>query len=856
MRLQMSRTLAVLGVFVACGSSGAAAQAGLTVSGFAKPESVTVAAGERYQAGTLHRWFSGGTYRDLWAMPIRVPVLDWQTYLGGLHPTKEGGGMQTKSLRLENAGGSEYVFRLTDKLATGAPGPLKHTPVDRFFQDEVSAQHPAAAEISAPILDATGVLHPTATLVVMPDDPMLGKFRADFAGRLGMIEEYPNVPKESRGFAGATKIIDSEELLRLMNADAKAHIDARAFLTARLTDILINDNDRHSGQWKWARLESGPKTQWQPIARDRDHALVSYDGVLLKIAALVRSSLVSLDNVPNVGGLTQPREFDARLLDGLEKPVWDSIALSIQSRVTNAVIDSALAAMPIEYAASASKLKTVLVKRRNALPAAADEYYRMLAARVELHATDSSDRATITRTSDGVVEVRLESGGEPFFARRFDARETSEILIYLHGGDDTAVVTGTVRKSIPLRIIGGNGTNILIDSSTVAGKSNVARLYDSGTVYGVTYGLDTLFDRRPWEKKDGVLAPPRPDAGTAFAPFVGLSAHRGLGLTPLVGVTHYSFGFRRRPYENMVRLEGEYAAKFRGGRLRLEADHRLESSPIHFDAIARVSDFEVVNFNGFGNVSVDSGGSNPYFVVHQRQWLVHPAIALAIGSRTDVSLGPVIQHSVTDAARSPYLAASRPYGFGVFSQAGMQLGAQYEWRAAPDSEEHTHHRLLIEGHGTYYPAAMDVRTPFEVAVVSIGTSITVPVPTHPLLVVRSGGKKLYGTFPFYDAAAIGGEGTTRYLDQQRYIGDASVYATSELRIPLVDFTFVMPLRVGIVGVAEAARVYVGGQSPGGWHSTTGEGIWFGRADASPVVTLMRTTELRHTGLQLGLGLNF
>ena len=73
-------------------------------------------------------------------------MLDWHTYLGGLHPTKEGGGMQTKSLRLENADGAEYVFRLSDKEATGAPGALRHTPVDRFFQDEVSAQHPAAAE--------------------------------------------------------------------------------------------------------------------------------------------------------------------------------------------------------------------------------------------------------------------------------------------------------------------------------------------------------------------------------------------------------------------------------------------------------------------------------------------------------------------------------------------------------------------------------------------------------------------------------------------------------------------------------------------------------------------------------------
>jgi hypothetical protein len=151
-------------------------------------------------AGSLYRWLAGGAYRDLWATPIRVPVLDWETYFGGLHPTKEGGGMQTKSLRLETADGTEYVFRLSDKGATGAPEGFQHTPVGRFYQDQVSAEHPAAAEISAPILEATGVLHPTAVLVVMPDDSTLGKFRADFAGRLGMIEEYPNVPKGAAGF--------------------------------------------------------------------------------------------------------------------------------------------------------------------------------------------------------------------------------------------------------------------------------------------------------------------------------------------------------------------------------------------------------------------------------------------------------------------------------------------------------------------------------------------------------------------------------------------------------------------------------------------------------------------------------
>jgi hypothetical protein len=231
-------------------------------------------------------------------------------------------------------------------------------------------------------------------------------------------------------------------------------------------------------------------------------------------------------------------------------------------------------------------------------------------------------------------------------------------------------------------------------------------------------------------------------------------------------------------------------------------------------------------------------------------------MALVIGPTTDISLGPVIQLSVSDGARSPYLATANPYGAGTFNQASMQLAARYEWRAAADSEEHTHHRVLVEFKEQYFPAVLDVRSGFGATAVSIGTSVTVPLPTHPLFIVRTGGKKLYGNFPFYEGAAIGGEGTTRYMDPQRYVGDASLYATSELRIPVAQFKLVVPLRSGIIGIAEAGRVSVGGSSPGGWHSRTGEGLWFGQGNASPVVTLMRITEPGHTGIQLGLGLNF
>jgi hypothetical protein len=765
--------------------------------------------------------------------------------------------MQTKSLRLATADGTEYAFRLSDK-GSSAPDNLKNTSANDIYQDQVSALHPAAAVIAAPIVEASGILHPTAVLMVMTDDSALGKFGGEFVGRLGMIEEYPNVPKHGPGFGGATKIIDSEALLKLLNSDAREHVDAPAFLAARLTDFLINDNDRHPGNWKWARLASGPETQWEPIARDRDHAFIAFHGWLMSLGRLVSPRLVAFGDAPDVPGLTHNKGLDARILTGLEKPVWDSVARALQVRITDSVIDAAVHAMPTEYQATAPHLAAVLKKRRDALPRAATQFYRQLAARVEVHGTDAPDRAVITRDSDGVVTVRLETAGTPWFSRRFDARETSEILVYLHDGDDTALVTGHVQQSIPVRIIGGNGTNTLIDSSTVGGEAHPAHLYDVGTVYGVSYGPDTLFDRRPWEKRDGALAPPGRDDGTGYEPLLGASSQRRGGITPRIGFARYGYGFDRRPYASMVRLDAEYATAYHGFRVGITADQRLESSPLHFTAVVRMSQLQVVNFSGLGNATSDSGSSSPYFEVHQIQWLLHPAMALALGSKADISLGPVIQHSVTDDARSPYLSATRPYGDGTFNQAGLQLGVRYDSRAAPHDEGPDGHaplRVVGQLDGFYYPALLDVRSAFEEAAVAMGLGLTLPVPTHPYFVVRGGAKKLFGDFPFYEAAFIGGEGTTRYMDTQRYAGDAALYATSELRIPLAHFKLLMPLHAGIMGLAEAGRVYVDGSSPGGWHAVTGGGIWVGpRGDDSPTVTVTRTTEAGHAGIQLKFGL--
>src|SRR6476661_668234 len=136
-----------------------------------EPDTV-VTPGKGYAAGGFHRWLFGSHYRDLWTTPVRVPVLDLETFAGGLRPTERGGGKQTKSLRFKGGDAREYAFRSLDKDPSPLlPVELKHTVAQEILQDQMSAGHPAAPLVVSPILDAAHVVHSSPRLVLLPDDP-------------------------------------------------------------------------------------------------------------------------------------------------------------------------------------------------------------------------------------------------------------------------------------------------------------------------------------------------------------------------------------------------------------------------------------------------------------------------------------------------------------------------------------------------------------------------------------------------------------------------------------------------------------------------------------------------------------
>jgi len=801
------------------------------------PDTVIVVAGENYRAGRFHRFLLGDNYRDVWTTPIKIPVLDLRSFHGGLRPLKVGGGRQAKSLRFVAPDSSEYVFRQVRKTGVSLDPEYKGTIIWYIVSDEASASHPTGAVSAAPMLRAIDVLHPSPKLYFMPDDPLLGEFRKDFAGVLGMVEEYPTAPEKGRSFAGANKIIDTQDLLDRINADPRDRIDARTFLTARLFDLYVGDNDRHPDQWMWARMGENP-TPWEPIPRDRDHVFVSYEGLVMKIARFAIQSLVTFRaKYPDPLALFENAdEFDRRLLGSLDKAVWDSVANSLIQRITDPVIDNAVRAMPPEYASSSHEIAATLKARRNGLRGAADRYYGDLWAAADIHGTDADDQATVIRSGDGIVDVRIQSGNNaPWFTRRFNVGETKRIRIYLHGGNDRATVEGNVPRSIPVRIIGGNGTNSFVDLSTVGGKSNSTQFYDVGTVQDVKYARDTVdersaldmafnhyFNRRPWLHAYGTLIPPQRDRGSSLGPVVSVRSQRGLGIYPVVGFTRYAYGFRKVPYSSMTRADFAYATGSGRIRFRGSMDKRFEESDMHVPVTGHVSQFEVVQFRGFGNDVPDLRGR--FYDVRQRQWQFYPAIGRSFSPVSDVSLGPIVRYTTTDSLGNRFLSQSRPYGFTKFGQAGLRLNMHLDSRSYADTSKP---RLVLSLVGSGYPGFWDVATPYESVDGWAAAFVTLPMPKKPVLALRAGGKKLWGNFPYFDAAFLGGSETFRTEERQRFAGDASLYGTTELRVPIAKFPLILPLDVGALGFVDAGRVYVDGASPGGWHTAAGAGFWVG-----------------------------
>jgi hypothetical protein len=478
-------------------------------------DSATVVAGPEYAAGSIHRLLFGDHYRDLWTTPVRTEVLDLCT----LTPADAGGGFQTRSLRFRSADGRMFKFRSINKDPTAVlPLELRTTFAGYIAHDHTSTAHPAGALIVDSLAGAAGVPRVFPRVVLLPDHERLGDFRADFGGLLGVFEEYPD-----DGFGGFPKVQNTMKVFEQMEEDSRDRPDARAYLRARLLDILVGDWDRHVKQWRWGRKDNHGVSTWYPIPVDRDQAFVRLDGLFPSVASMAISQFESFsEEFTNITKLTFSGRFlDRRLLVSLDRQAWDSVAADFVGRLTDSVIEGAVRRLPSEYfTRDGDRIINALRHRRDTFFNASVEYYRLLADFVDIHLSGKDEGVAVERLEDGRVYVtawRLSGGRDTVYQRIFDPADTKEIRVYTLGGDDIVTVRGESAQSIPVRVVGGPGDDSFTDTSRVpgrlfgflpipAGEKTVTYFYDDRGANRIAAAAGTCVDTNRYNPPPGGIS--------------------------------------------------------------------------------------------------------------------------------------------------------------------------------------------------------------------------------------------------------------------------------------------------------------------------------------------------------------
>lgn len=825
---------------------------------YSQDSTVRITPNKEYEAGALHEFFLGEHWRNLWGTEISVGYLDLDNYKGGLTPTEKGGGLQTLSLRFKGGDGQEYKFRSINKSPRNSlPPELKESVYGDIIQDQVSIGTPVSGLITAPLLDAVGVLNAKPEMIILPDTEKLGQFRKQFGGRLGTIEVNPNdYDDESLNFAGADKVVSGFKIFEETEEDNDDRVDQAEFLKARLMDVWLGDRDRHSDQWKWARYkdENTGLKMWRPIPRDRDYAFAKYDGLLPWLSGLFAHSLVGFgDDYPSLLELSwSGRHLDRRFLNELSKEQWDSVARYMQSQLTDEVIRGALKEMPPEmYAKAGDELFNALKKRRENLLNATDEYYKVYSDVVDVYGSNKREYVEIERLKNGNVTVNVfkrdkdtgEKKGDALFSREFDKNYTSEIRLHTLGNDDKVVLNGTTDESIFIRVITEKGEDEIEDNSLVnsywlgftpfKAPKMMTKVYDRSDKTKIKEGPGTevVIEKIDVPKDEVKRYEPLVEdrySFWAFTPVFEFNSDDGFILGG--GPNYTQFGFRAEPFLYYLQLTGSYSTTssdydfiFYGQFTKFLNDNALKIN-------ARASQLEFNRFYGLGNETqrVQQLREDGFYTVSRELVYLRPTVEFELSKEFNFNLIGGYEYSDVKDSPNTIIDSLKPYGIGNLTL--LSGGMQFEYNSR-NSIVFPTKGFYLSGIGTYYPKVFNNDYDFGVLRGDARGYITLKEVLDITFALRGVAERVVGTHPFYKSATLGGPIDLRGFSKERFAGDSKLLGTIEARIPLGYINLFIPGKLGLMGYVDAGRVYVSGDESKRWHSSYGGGLWLNLLDA-------------------------
>ena len=440
--------------------------------------SVRVVPGPQYARSAVWSAFFGQHYRSWWNTPVTVPVIRLASAVpGGLVPLQAGGSYQSHTLRLRAPDGREYVLRSVDKDMSAALHPgWKKNLLRGLLKDQTSATQPYGAYPAAFLAEAAGVLHANPRLVYVGADPGLGKFNAEYRDALYLLEERPDGDQRPvASFGHSPNVVNSAHMLAALRRSSRCYVPARAYLRARLLDLLVGDWSRREDQWRWASFPTPGSVAYRPVPRDRDQAFFLFDdGLITRLVSWFAPKYQTFRGsirLENVDGLTATaRALDRTLLTSLSAADFRQVADSVRAALADSVLARAFTQGPPETrAAIAARFVPALQARREQLPMVAQRYFELLNKEAWLIGTDQAERFVLSGADGGKLRVQMlaRRAGRPdslITNRTFATATTNTLDLYGLGGNDRFEVRSGLPVGIAVRVYQGAGQNQLLVS--------------------------------------------------------------------------------------------------------------------------------------------------------------------------------------------------------------------------------------------------------------------------------------------------------------------------------------------------------------------------------------------------------
>ncbi len=827
----------------------------------------------------FYKFMWGKNHRNVYAKPITASNAILDTLYGGLRIMKEGGGHQSQSLRLTDINGRQYAMRKLQKEGLRFlqfqikgiaynPESYEDTGVEKFVTDFFTTSHPYMQLTIPAMAKAVNINHADTKLYYIPEQKVLGNLNPEYANALYYIEQRPS--DEQKDYIGYNRntnynqhpITDFEsttDMLEKLRSDEKYSIDQRAYIRARIFDMLIGDWDRHEDQWRWIEYTiSDDKKVFVPVPRDRDGAFGKYEGLGIDFVQLImpetRFWQTYDDHIKSIKWFNgEVFNLDKTLLREFDLTVWKKEAKTIQQGLTDEVLDQAFQNLPFEIRNETKDYYKPIIKKRLAkLQEFAEEYARFLTKTVVLHATDKDDRIIVNRNENGTTTIEMfrkksEESNPPFFTNTYDPDLVSEIWVYGLNDQDTFVVNGSKKAKIMIRLIGGHG-----EDSFMTTTKRKLKIYDfkheNNNFNGSTSPRRQLseqyevnnFHYRYFLKSNNIISP-----------IVGFGNDKGL----FAGISNVytKNGFNGNPYRQQHALSANYYFNLSAVELHLSSDFANIIPDVNIDIEGYfTSQGFARNFFGLGNDSINQEDDidREFNQVETQQIQIFPSLKYKI-----FKIGPEFESYKVEQNLSRISTTENlnPEVFESQQYIGAKASLKYQ---NVNSFGYPTKGFYFQLTGGWKTNIDNSDNNFGFIEASLGIDQNLIRNENLVLSTKIGGKSNIGNnFFFYHAASLGQNNGLRGFRNNRFAGKHFFYHTSDLKLRIKQFnTSMMPITFGIYGGFDYGRVWLENDDSNTWHHGEGGGLWFGGLNAlSLKLGYFRSDDDAMLNIKLGFG---